>query len=561
MTLTTHGTEYFRDPEMVRQALRGVKVHQVNGAKFDIYAAGAVLYFVLENTFPAHGGLSRFTRNSPEALRWIVKRAMAEYNQRYETVEMMLADLEIVTNADDPFAVKLSALPSMRSGARQVDDLDVEIKTESPQAAQVAAACSPFPPRGASGDWRNPRPDDRQSSSGVPRRPKLRIMDWFTGKYAVEDPGSATGAADGSAFAARSYTTPRSKDDWKRQKKQFKEDMKRFKHDMHDHADAIRRSARDQLASARARVRGVQSRVARRRHAVGVERQPSPAVTATTLIILAVIFMSVWHWPSNNAGRLPIVGAWLESAGNASDASPHVVTASTTAGGLPVLTVLDVERELEPVIFQHQQYVDLVERYERDGHHVLSSVGPDPDELRRIIRQWRDEPTGEISESLESILAEHDLYGFLVIRARTGAGGSIEQISGSVIQSNDPAAKERRWPHVPADAINDPPQRPFLLINDHPARTDSRVVDRITHQLKLYEARGWTIITDDDAEVAVRKVMPAGGPQSLNAGEALPQRLQSVLSQHELGGILLITAPPGDAPPHERIAVMELAAK
>lgn len=36
MTLTTHGTEYFRDPEMVRLALRGVKVHQVDGAKFDI---------------------------------------------------------------------------------------------------------------------------------------------------------------------------------------------------------------------------------------------------------------------------------------------------------------------------------------------------------------------------------------------------------------------------------------------------------------------------------------------------------------------------------------------
>ena len=25
MTLTTHGTEYFRDPEMVRMALKGVK--------------------------------------------------------------------------------------------------------------------------------------------------------------------------------------------------------------------------------------------------------------------------------------------------------------------------------------------------------------------------------------------------------------------------------------------------------------------------------------------------------------------------------------------------------
>jgi serine/threonine protein kinase len=82
MTLTTHGTEYFRDPEMVRMAMRGVKVHEVDGAKFDVYGAGAVLYYILENTFPGHGGLSRFERPAPEAARWIVRRAMADYGQR-----------------------------------------------------------------------------------------------------------------------------------------------------------------------------------------------------------------------------------------------------------------------------------------------------------------------------------------------------------------------------------------------------------------------------------------------------------------------------------------------
>ena len=61
MTLTTHGTEYFRDPEMVRLALTGVKVHEVDGAKFDVYAAGAVLFSMIENSFPAHGGLSQIT--------------------------------------------------------------------------------------------------------------------------------------------------------------------------------------------------------------------------------------------------------------------------------------------------------------------------------------------------------------------------------------------------------------------------------------------------------------------------------------------------------------------
>jgi len=121
MTLTTHGTEYFRDPELVRMALRGVKVHQVDGAKFDIFAAGAVLYFVLENTFPAHGGLSAFTRRSPEALRWIVRRAMAEYSKRYERAETMLADMRFVLASNDPFAVRPAQLPSMR-GAAAVPD-------------------------------------------------------------------------------------------------------------------------------------------------------------------------------------------------------------------------------------------------------------------------------------------------------------------------------------------------------------------------------------------------------------------------------------------------------
>ncbi|MHC4910982.1 MAG: serine/threonine protein kinase, partial [Planctomycetota bacterium] len=118
MTLTTHGTEYFRDPELVRQALRGVKVHQIDGAKFDVYAVGAVTYYMIENTFPAHGGLSRFTKKSPEALRWVIKRAMADYNQRYETSDAMLADLRAVLAAPDPFVVRPVDLPSMRGGSQ-----------------------------------------------------------------------------------------------------------------------------------------------------------------------------------------------------------------------------------------------------------------------------------------------------------------------------------------------------------------------------------------------------------------------------------------------------------
>lgn len=113
MTLTTHGTEYFRDPELVRQALRGVKVHQIDGARFDVYAAGAVLFSMIENSFPAHGGLSRVSKRCPEAVRWIIRRAMADYDKRYATAREMLDDLAVVTTAADPFAVKPADLPSV----------------------------------------------------------------------------------------------------------------------------------------------------------------------------------------------------------------------------------------------------------------------------------------------------------------------------------------------------------------------------------------------------------------------------------------------------------------
>ncbi|MCB9840054.1 MAG: hypothetical protein H6809_00190 [Phycisphaeraceae bacterium] len=122
MTLTTHGTEYFRDPEMVRMALKGMKVHEVNGAKFDIFSAGAVAFSVVENSFPAHGALSQLSKRCPDALRWVIRRAMTDYDKRYTSAGEMLADLEFLRNAADPFAIRPAELPSMRGG--QAPDLE-----------------------------------------------------------------------------------------------------------------------------------------------------------------------------------------------------------------------------------------------------------------------------------------------------------------------------------------------------------------------------------------------------------------------------------------------------
>ncbi len=117
MTLTTHGTEYFRDPDLVRMALKGVKVQDIDGTRFDVYAAGAVLYSVAENSFPAHGVLSRLSKKTPDALRWIIQRAMTDYDKRYVSAAAMFADIQALLAAEDMWAFKPMSLPSMNGEA------------------------------------------------------------------------------------------------------------------------------------------------------------------------------------------------------------------------------------------------------------------------------------------------------------------------------------------------------------------------------------------------------------------------------------------------------------
>ena len=120
LTLTTHGTEFFRDPELVRLALAGKRVKDVDGVKFDVYSAGAVLYSMFENSFPAHGSLSSINKQTPEALRWIVRRAMADIDKRYASAEEFGRDIDVVLAARDPYAVKPADLPSVRGDAAPV---------------------------------------------------------------------------------------------------------------------------------------------------------------------------------------------------------------------------------------------------------------------------------------------------------------------------------------------------------------------------------------------------------------------------------------------------------
>ncbi len=209
MTLTTHGTEYFRDPEMVRMALKGVKVNDVDGAKFDVYAAGAVMYSMIENSFPAHGGLSQISRPCPEAVRWVVRRAMTDYDKRYESAAAMLADLEAVLASADPFAMKPVELPSMRGdGAGQPMPAVVGVQAAAFGPFGAAASVGAWdrgPARNAVGPEAAPAgspagvgyvplaagsPVPSAPGKSVRPRPGIHVTDWWRGSYVVEGAGA-----------------------------------------------------------------------------------------------------------------------------------------------------------------------------------------------------------------------------------------------------------------------------------------------------------------------------------------------------------------------------------
>jgi hypothetical protein len=193
MTLTTHGTEYFRDPEMVRMALRGAKVSEVDGVKFDVYGAGAVMFSVIENSFPAHGGLSQLQKTCPEALRWVVRRAMTELHKRYASAAEMLGDVRAVLDAADPFAMKPIDLPSMKGGATYEPP-----PVPEPEPVGFAAAASPRP------RVEEPARDAGAGTGDAPRgssrsRPKISITDWWKGSYNAEGGASVGQPVNGGA--------------------------------------------------------------------------------------------------------------------------------------------------------------------------------------------------------------------------------------------------------------------------------------------------------------------------------------------------------------------------
>ena len=260
-----------------------MKVHQIDGSKFDVYAAGAVLYSMVENSFPAHSGLSQISKRCPDALRWIVRRAMAEYDRRYPSAAAMLADLRVLMLASDPFSVKPADLPSVKLGDNiEPDPIPEPMPEYGP--VQTPKAGSPVPPQRVAAPSANPGPGGRVG------RPKVNMVGWWSGKYALTGqsvaPKKAKSGKDGFVVAAGIGAQG-----------PFAE-VQRPQSSRNIVPADQRKSAKEQLKSARERTQNLRNRAQEKRSSIRSSRKsynnkPGMGVVAAGLFGLVVLFVGV----------------------------------------------------------------------------------------------------------------------------------------------------------------------------------------------------------------------------------------------------------------------------
>ncbi len=528
MTLTTHGTEYFRDPEMVRQALRGVKVHQVNGAKFDIYAAGAVLYFMIENTFPAHGGLSRFATKSPEALRWIVRRAMTEYNQRYSTADEMLADVDYVMSTPNAFSVKPVDLPSMRGDAMPAA-ATVAINESHAEAERSYVAASATSP--------NPKPFAAEQvfaavGAAALGRPKLTVTNWWTGEYRAEQPQAGLGLDDMSeAQAARIL---------RKESFAFRQQAEHINRQVRSGVISARKAAREQLKAAKHRAKEMRTRAAvHRKNVMPRIGVPMSAAVIGTLSVLFLLFIITMSFLTASSRSGMTVGATAYD--------------NSTSPGKPILLALDSDGPITDSI--QRQIKRIVAEYRDRGYDVVDDAGASTLSVLPAIRDWKSNPDGALADgSIENFLESQNAYGLLHVSIQKSkkSGKPIVQ-SPTLVYSTRPDADQRR--RIPASEIPPAPALPYLLINDHPAKSDLAVAAEIERNLKAYRQHGWILFSNDDVEVKVRNVLPIG---PIDAAIPLSPVLHATLAEANLGGILRIDGKTSDGSPNPRITLTRI---
>ncbi len=422
-----------------------------------------MLYFVIENTFPAHGGLSSFGKQSPEAVRWVVRRAMADYNKRYETAELVLADLRHIAGAADPFQVKPAELPSMRGpGAVEVEPPEVEV---------LAAAATPVPPPpepeapptpgaddvadepavygfvvGAGpggvkvGRFGKPKPAAAAAAVGTAgtagTRPKIRVTNWWTGAYEVLDPGTP-GAAPHAVNRERARTQAKAyRDSVLGMRRQASE----LRRQVRDQAKSARRAAREQVQEARTRARQMQRRAREHRYMSVTAprtgksfhksstraRQPSGTMAFLTLVFVGALLAVSWKVLDERNRPRAVEQVFASSVAVAPDG---VFMDADIEGPLTLLVLDDhpakthdrVQAEIERIVSLHRD----------QGWQIVTN----DDDVEVNVRQYfpiNFDPS-ERYELLREALLDQDLGGVIWVRSFPGDGPAHERIQSSTI--------------------------------------------------------------------------------------------------------------------------------
>lgn len=357
MTLTTHGTEYFRDPELVRMALKGVKVHEVNGVKFDVYAAGAVLYSAVENSFPAHGGLSHLTKRCPDSVRWIIRRAMTDYNNRYNSANEMMADLDAVRLSGDAFAMRPADLPSMNGKpAPSMAEAPADVADfETVNVANVHAA--------ARADAPTPEP---AQPAGARRSPRIREVHWLTGRYIADDAQNAPhaeGMNPEEAIAAGFAKMANIGAETARFMREGRESSRgaartpRVPRERRAPATEQLRRARERAEAARRRAH---SRVRERSKRGRYNSNPNRGALATIVVFLIVVGA--------------VTGAAIKKASESRSSRSRLVMGAPGAGGGPAVQMQFDEKDIEEIrTFLHDEFNIDTRNMDAEGVHEFAS--------------------------------------------------------------------------------------------------------------------------------------------------------------------------------------------
>lgn len=216
----------------------------------------------------------------------------------------------------------------------------------------------------------------------------------------------------------------------------------------------------------------------------------------------------------------------------------------------PVLLVVDGADPANPKVARRIEQI--IDERRSEGYDVIASTAGDAN-LRNLLNQWWHDKAGPADEALEDIMEAKNAYGILHVTIQGDSRRPVKNVTEELVHSTRPGADSRQRLAVETIVPAGPaPALPYLIINDHPAKIDPRVEAVVAQVIEAYKARGWMLEASDDVEVEVRKLLPPG---KVDAAEALPPMLRSVLEDHGMGGVLRIDAMPGEGAPQERVMV------